>query len=89
MEKVDDDAADTKQELQGPWLKAGQAEDRAERLHVDTYNINYLNYFGGDTPSLEVKSAADMASWAGQPHIKGSSESMRMALLTTSLIGLQ
>ncbi|KAL3419030.1 General alpha-glucoside permease 2 [Phlyctema vagabunda] len=30
-----------------------------------------------------------MASWAGQPHIKGSSESMRMALLTTSLIGLQ
>ncbi|KAH8676829.1 major facilitator superfamily domain-containing protein [Tricladium varicosporioides] len=29
------------------------------------------------------------SSWAGQPHIKGSSESMRMALLTFSLIGLQ
>lgn len=32
---------------------------------------------------------ADMASWAGQPAIKGSTESMRMALLTLSLIGLQ
>lgn len=31
----------------------------------------------------------DMASWAGQPAIKGSSETMRMALLTFSLIGLQ
>lgn len=31
----------------------------------------------------------DMASWAGQPSIKGSSESMRMALLTMSLIGIQ
>jgi hypothetical protein len=31
----------------------------------------------------------DMASWAGQPAIKGSTESMRMILLTFSLIGLQ
>lgn len=31
----------------------------------------------------------DMASWAGQPSIKGSTESMRMALLTMSLIGIQ
>lgn len=31
----------------------------------------------------------DMASWVGQPAIKGSTESMRMALLTLSLIGLQ
>ncbi|RDL34703.1 MFS general substrate transporter [Venustampulla echinocandica] len=30
-----------------------------------------------------------MASWSGQPHIKGSSEAMRMALLTFSLVGLQ
>jgi hypothetical protein len=34
-------------------------------------------------------SFADMASWAGQPAIKGSSETMRMALLTFSLIGVQ
>jgi solute carrier family 45 protein 1/2/4 len=31
----------------------------------------------------------DMASWAGQPSIKGSSETVRMALLTLSLVGLQ
>ena len=31
----------------------------------------------------------DMAQWAGQPHIKGSTESIRMALLTFALIGLQ
>jgi hypothetical protein len=31
----------------------------------------------------------DMASWAGQPAVKGSTESMRMLLLTFSLIGLQ
>lgn len=37
----------------------------------------------------EYLKAEDMASWAGQPAIKGSTESMRMALLTLSLIGLQ
>jgi len=30
-----------------------------------------------------------VAQWVGTPAIKGSSESMRMALLTASLIGLQ
>lgn len=30
-----------------------------------------------------------IAQWAGTPSVKGSSESMRMALLTASLIGLQ
>ena len=29
------------------------------------------------------------ASWIGTPSIKGSTESMRMALLTFSLVGLQ
>ena len=40
----------------------------------------------------EVKAAEedeDMAQWAGQPRVKGSTESVRMALLTFSLIGLQ
>jgi hypothetical protein len=32
---------------------------------------------------------AKMASWAGQPAVKGSTESMRMALLTFSLVGIQ
>ena len=31
----------------------------------------------------------DMALWVGQPPIKGSTETMRMILLTFSLIGLQ
>jgi hypothetical protein len=30
-----------------------------------------------------------VAQWTGSPSIKGSSESMRMALLTASLVGLQ
>ena len=42
------------------------------------------------TPQQEKDEEDDMvASWAGQPAIKGSTESMRMALLTFSLIGLQ
>lgn len=32
---------------------------------------------------------AEMASWAGQPGVKGSTEAMRMALLTFSLVGIQ
>jgi hypothetical protein len=35
------------------------------------------------------RGAANMASWSGQPTIKGSTEAMRMALLTFSLAGLQ
>ena len=31
----------------------------------------------------------EMASWAGHPAVKGSTETMRMVLLTFSLIGLQ
>lgn len=38
---------------------------------------------------VHVESKADMASWSGQPTIKGSTEQMRMALLTFSLVGLQ
>jgi solute carrier family 45 protein 1/2/4 len=37
----------------------------------------------------EFESKASMASWSGQPAIKGSTEQMRMALLTFSLVGLQ
>jgi hypothetical protein len=45
-----------------------------------------------DTGGEDVKDrkdGEDMASWAGQPAIKGSTESMGMVLLTFSLIGLQ
>lgn len=33
--------------------------------------------------------AIEAASWVGQPRIKGSTESVRMFLLTFSMIGLQ
>jgi hypothetical protein len=36
-----------------------------------------------------VGNREEMASWSGQPHVKGSTETMRMALLTFSLVGLQ
>jgi hypothetical protein len=42
----------------------------------------------GDSSPRSI-GADTMASWAGQPHIKGSTETMRMALLTFSLVGLQ
>lgn len=32
---------------------------------------------------------SEMASWAGQPAVKGSTETMRMVLLTFCLIGIQ
>lgn len=33
--------------------------------------------------------SGNMAQWSGTPHVKGSSETVRMALLTFSIIGLQ
>jgi hypothetical protein len=42
-----------------------------------------------DGEGIKLEEDEDMASWAGQPSIKGSTESMRMALLTLSLVGLQ
>lgn len=38
---------------------------------------------------IRISGLGDMASWAGQPSVKGSSETMRMMLLTFSLVGLQ
>lgn len=38
---------------------------------------------------MKGETIGSMASWAGTPAIKGSTESMRMMLLTFSLIGLQ
>ncbi|KAM0129990.1 hypothetical protein ACHAO1_008154 [Botrytis cinerea] len=43
-------------------------------------DLDFAGYF---------ESKADMASWSGQPAIKGSTEQMRMAMLTFSLVGLQ
>jgi hypothetical protein len=57
-----------------------EARDTAEEFDEE---IKGLDSASSDLP------ASEMASWAGQPHIKGSSEAMRMALLTFSLVGLQ
>lgn len=43
----------------------------------------------GEVEELEDNTEMGAASWAGTPTIRGSSESMRMALLTVSLVGLQ
>lgn len=59
-----------------------EAGDTAEDFEVEIK--------GRRRATTRRKTDPDMASsWAGQPHIKGSSESLRMALLTFSLIGLQ
>ncbi|PQE31203.1 sucrose transporter protein [Rutstroemia sp. NJR-2017a WRK4] len=54
------------------------AEERLENSRADNYDSQE-----------EFESKANMASWSGQPAIKGSTEQMRMALLTFSLVGLQ
>lgn len=63
-------------------LRDHEEEDGDEHLREERRGSGHT---GAD---IEVTDA-DMASWVGQPAIKGSTESMRMALLTLSLIGLQ
>ncbi|KAM0645124.1 hypothetical protein ACHAQF_001088 [Verticillium nonalfalfae] len=38
--------------------------------------------------SIREEAFAEMSTWAGQPHIRGSSEAMRMVLLTFNAIGI-
>ena len=42
-----------------------------------------------DKGVLKIKKMPQAARWVGSPSIKGKTESMRMALLTFSLLGLQ
>lgn len=65
--------------------RGDEAEDRAERGRTSE---------DGDTDetifiTASWTSRANMASWAGKPSIKGSTESVRMALLTLTAMGLQ
>lgn len=59
------------------------------RDHEDDSYDPAVHERAGHTEEEITEEEADMASWVGQPAIKGSTESMRMALLTLSLIGLQ
>lgn len=65
--------------------RSDKAEDTAERGSI---------FEGGDTEDstsiiLSRIDRQNMASWAGQPSIVGSTESVRMVLLTLPAMGLQ
>ncbi|RYP88228.1 hypothetical protein DL769_000326 [Monosporascus sp. CRB-8-3] len=49
---------------------------------------NHLNTSDQDGWVHDPNNPAEMSRWSGQPSIKGSSESMRMLLLTCSTIGI-
>jgi hypothetical protein len=72
----------------------GVLKDTVVEYQIEDENIHEDEAYDEDESILEneVEVAVpddDMAQWAGQPHIKGSTESVRMALLTFGLIGLQ
>lgn len=80
--KVDDDAADiteqsSQTQQQEPYPTSGSRQADEDEDEDE------------DQAKVEEQDDDMAASWAGQPSIKGSTESMRMALLTFSLIGLQ
>lgn len=60
-----------------------KAIDTAERFDDDEYGLHQGN------PFEYLDTARMAASWAGSPHVKGSTEAVRMMLLTFSLVGLQ
>ncbi|GJC83825.1 general alpha-glucoside permease [Colletotrichum liriopes] len=70
--------------LSGPRDSAGR--QRNERNHVDT--DDEYDHAEDDALVLEEDPAAGMSSWAGQPSIKGSSEAIRMILLTFNTLGI-
>jgi solute carrier family 45 protein 1/2/4 len=79
-----DDAKNTTrltQGRQGPYPTEEICQEEGEEGNLEGEH-------GNENAQAEVEDE-DMASWTGQPSIKGSTESMRMALLTFSLIGLQ
>jgi hypothetical protein len=75
--EVDDDVADL------------TLQDSHQQQQV-AYSTSGTCQADGEEDQAEVAEGDDnmAASWAGQPAIKGSTESMRMALLTFCLIGL-
>jgi hypothetical protein len=79
MAIIDDDAADCNQ---GEWARTRGHEAQALGGQIKDCSSPGAKGHNGDR-------IAKMASWAGQPSVKGSTESMRMALLTFSLVGIQ
>jgi hypothetical protein len=64
-----------------------EAIDTAEKSHIYNHEAEVFESTF-EKPHI-VGAREEMASWSGQPHVKGSTETMRMALLTFSLVGLQ
>ncbi|KAK1521736.1 sucrose transporter, partial [Colletotrichum paranaense] len=62
------------------------------RHHTDTFrrgdNDDGHDYSQDDDASVLEQDPAGMSSWAGQPSIRGSSEAMRMVLLTFNTLGI-
>jgi hypothetical protein len=76
--EVDDDAAGIAEQISQPQQQVAYPTSGTRQTDVDE-----------DQAKAEENDDDMAASWVGQPAIKGSTESMRMALLTFSLIGLQ
>lgn len=83
-------------------VMAHQESDNANRTLLEERNStnlllkdpdSFARYSSSDDEAdgtlLEKIGNTEMSSWSGQPSIKGSSETIRMALLTFSLIGVQ
>ncbi len=72
---------------------SGTRQSRTQHDENNDYNGDTSDEEAQDTKDEDTARAeaedATMASWVGQPAIRGSTESMRMVLLTLSLIGLQ
>jgi hypothetical protein len=66
------------------WARGDEAEDRAERGRISE------DEYREDSRFIPLnRRRENMASWVGQPSVKGSTEGMRMALLTLTAMGLQ
>lgn len=65
-----------------------EAEDRAADGN-DNFILSTPRRRSGSRGRTGYRELREMAQWSGQPSIKGSTEAMRMALLTFSMAGLQ
>lgn len=88
---VDDEYAARALETTSELRPRHEAEDRAadrENESIISPPPRTRRYSRGRT-GYRDRGVEEMASWSGQPSVKGSTEAMRMALLTFSMAGLQ
>lgn len=86
---ADDDYAAKSQESPLTLRTRGhEAEDRAADGN-DNFIISTPRRRSHSRGRSGYRELREMAQWSGQPSVKGSTEAMRMALLTFSMAGLQ